>query len=203
MKTLICMGDSLTEGTDMPVGHAWPALVGNALNIRVTNCGIGGDTTAGMLARFYPEVIAAQPDFTLIIGGTNDLWWGIEINTILANLFSMVVQARRHRIAPVIGLPLPIDVDAARQYEFSPPWGGYDRFTGQMDRLIEKTGHCAAESEVSLVDLHRPFLSGDGKVRSDMFLPDGLHPNRAGQRMVANAIERTFSSDFLFRSQET
>ncbi len=200
MKTLICMGDSLTEGADIPVGHTWPALVANALNIEVINCGIGGDTTAGMLARFYPEVVAGKPAFALIMGGTNDLWWGLTINTILANLFSMVVQARHHGITPAICLPLPVNTRLARQNDFSPPWRGYDRFTEEMDRLIEKIAIHAAESEAALIDLHRPFVSADGNVRFDLFLPDGLHPNRDGHRNIAAAIGNGFHLHFHFQA---
>jgi lysophospholipase L1-like esterase len=78
MTTMICIGDSLTEGTDIPVGHTWPALVANALSLEVINCGIGGDTTNGMLSRFYPDVVDRRPAFVFIMGGTNDLWWGWE-----------------------------------------------------------------------------------------------------------------------------
>ena len=123
MKTMVCIGDSLTEGTDIPTGHTWPALVANALGIDVINCGIGGDTTTGMLSRFYPEVVDTKPAFVFIMGGTNDLWWNWEVNTILGNLFSMIVQARHYGIAPVIGLPIPVNVTAARANDFSPPRG--------------------------------------------------------------------------------
>lgn len=47
MKTIICIGDSLTEGADTPVGHTWPDLAANTLNIDVINCSIGGDTSGG------------------------------------------------------------------------------------------------------------------------------------------------------------
>jgi lysophospholipase L1-like esterase len=80
MKTMIYIGDSLTAATDIPVGHAWPALVTNNLNRTVINRGIGGDTTAGMLALFFPDVVADKPAFVFIMGGTNDLWWGWEVN---------------------------------------------------------------------------------------------------------------------------
>ena len=190
MKTLICMGDSLTEGADIPVGHTWPVLVGNALNIEVINCGIGGDTTAGMLARLHPEVIAKGPAMALIMGGTNDLWWGLPINAVLANLFSMVFQCRHYDITPAIGLPPPVHTALADQNAFSPPWDGYDRFGRQMDRLVETLTLQATESEVVLINLYRPFVSPTGMVKENLYLPDGLHPNRSGhQTMAAVMIE--------------
>jgi len=200
MKALVCMGDSLTEGADIPVGHTWPSLVSNALEVDVINCGIGGDTTTGMLARFYPEVVAKMPAFVLIMGGTNDLWWGLEVNTVLGNLFSMVFQARHHGIAPVIGLPLPINVAAARVADFSPPSEGYDRFVKKMDTLLEALVFHTTESGVALIDLHQPFLSGKGKIRDDLFLPDGLHPNPSGHQTVASTICDGFRKWFQFHT---
>ena len=185
MKTMICIGDSLTEGADIPVGHRWPSLVANRLAIDVVNRGIGGDTTAGMLSRFFAQVVDAGPTWVFIMGGTNDLWWGWDPQIVLGNLFSMVFQARHHGIAVVLASPPPIHVAAARNGEFSPPHGGYDRFVERMDRLVDALVRHAGESDVALVDLHRPFLSAAGGVQDDLFLSDGLHPNAAGHRAIA------------------
>ena len=198
MKTMVCMGDSLTEGVDIPAGHTWPALVSNALDLDIINCGIGGDTTQGMLARFYPEVVISKPEFVLIMGGTNDLWWGWEVNTILGNLFSMIYQARHHGIVPVIGLPLPVDVPAAQASDFAPPQGGYGRFAEKLEEMAEELTGRASESEVAIIDLHRLFLADSGQVHSDLFLPDGLHANRAGHLVIAKKIIAVFRQDFIF-----
>lgn len=199
MRTLICVGDSLTEGTDIPAGHTWPELVGNALNMEVVNGGIGGDTTTGMMARFHPEVVARKPAFVFIMGGTNDLWWGQSINTVLANLFAMIVQARHHSIAPVLALPPPVHLELAGGNDFSPPRDGYGGFTEQMQRLLKEITHYADESDVALVDLQRPFVSQTGEIETTLFLPDGLHPNREGHQKMATAIVQTFCRDLFFR----
>jgi lysophospholipase L1-like esterase len=196
MKTLICIGDSLTQGADIPVGHAWPALTANALNLKAVNAGIGGDTTQGMLARFYPEVVAARPDFVFIMGGTNDLWWGWEVNTVLGNLFSLVVQARHHGIAPIVGLPLPVNVTAAKAADLSPPLDGYDRLSQKLEALVEALIFHATESEVVVVDLYRPFLDETDKVRSELFLPDGLHPDTAGHQIIATTLVNALQQHF-------
>ena len=46
MKRILCHGDSLTEGTDIEAAYRWPSLMQNALGAKVSNTGIGGDTTA-------------------------------------------------------------------------------------------------------------------------------------------------------------
>ena len=200
MKTLICMGDSLTEGSDIPVGHTWSELAGNALNIEVVNGGIGGDTSAGMLARFHGQLSARKPSFVFILGGTNDLWWGWEVNTVLGNLFSMVVQARHQGAAPVIGLPLPVNIPAAKAAGFSPPMDGYDRFIEKLEALVDALIVHASESEVVLVDLHGPFLTDQRIIKEALFLPDGLHPNRAGHQVIADAVVAAFRQDFGFNA---
>ncbi|MGD9310840.1 MAG: GDSL-type esterase/lipase family protein [Desulfosarcina sp.] len=198
MKKLVCIGDSLTEGLDIPVGHSWPVLVANALDLEVINCGIGGDTTGGMLARYYQAVLLNKPDIVFIMGGTNDLWWGFQVNVILGNLFSMVVQARHHGIAPAIGLPMPVNTAAAKAADFSPPLDGFERFTEKMEALLEGLIFHATESDISIIDLHRPFLTTKKRIRTDRFLADGLHPDKTGHQLIADEMAAVFRRDFNF-----
>jgi len=198
MKRLACMGDSLTEGADLITGHTWPSLVGNALTLNVSNFGIGGDTTQGMLSRFYPEVIQFKPDYVLIMGGTNDLWWDWEVKTIMGNIFSMSFQARYHNITPIIGLPMPVDVESAQKAGFSPPLQGYERLVEMLTDLVNKLKTYATDSEIPVVDLHQPFLRDDQKADSTMFLDDGLHPNQKGHQLIADSIIRSFRELFRF-----
>ncbi len=198
MKQLACMGDSITEGADFVKGHTWPALVGNACALDVTNFGIGGDTTPGMLARFYPEVIQLKPDYVFIMGGTNDLWWDWEVKTILGNIFSMCFQARYHDITPIIGLPIPVDVESARNTDFSGPLQGYERMTEMLAELVDKLTTYATDSEIPVVDVHRPFLGDDQQAISTMYLDDGLHPNQKGHQLIAAGIIRSLREIFRF-----
>ena len=191
MKRLACMGDSITEGADFVTGHTWPSLVGNACALDVTNFGIGGDTTQGMLSRFYPDVIQLKPDYVFIMGGTNDLWWDWEVKTILGNIFSMSFQARYHDITPVIGLPIPVDVESA-QDEGAGPFQGYEKLVETLVELVDKLTIYAADSEIPVVDAHRPFLDDDQKAKNSLFLDDGLHPNQEGHLLIADSITRSF-----------
>jgi len=56
----------------------------------------------------------------------------------------------------------------------------------------------ATKSEVTVVDLHHPFLEENRQVRTDLFLPDGLHPNKVGHRTIAKAITSAFRRDLNF-----
>lgn len=50
------------------------------LRVSVQNRGIGGDTSAGMLSRLYFDVVQQRPDIVIFMGGTNDLWWDLDLN---------------------------------------------------------------------------------------------------------------------------
>jgi acyl-CoA thioesterase I len=196
MHEIACIGDSITEGADIDKGFRWTTLVGNALKLGVHNCGIGGDTTQGMLSRFYPEVLSIKPYYVIIMGGTNDLWWDLDIRTILSNLFSIVCQARYHDITPIIGIPLPIDLCAAQKQDYAPPLKGYKQFNEKLKYLVNILADMAASNEVPIVHGHRVFCSEGGEIFQDLYLPDGLHPNRHGHRKLALQVIEMMRQEF-------
>jgi lysophospholipase L1-like esterase len=65
-RRVVFLGDSITQGwfdkhPDFFTGHGFLGR------------GIGGQTTAQMLARFWPDVIALQPAAVHVLAGTNDI----------------------------------------------------------------------------------------------------------------------------------
>ncbi|MGD2184876.1 MAG: GDSL-type esterase/lipase family protein [Desulfobacterales bacterium] len=185
MKTLVCHGDSLTEGSDLNAQSVWPLLVESRLHIKVINSGIGGDTTGGLLSRFYHDVIQRHPDYVLIMGGTNDLWWDLDLKLIQANIFTMTCQAEYHHIVPLIGLPVPMIVERARKQDFMTPQGGYDKCTEKLAGLVNRLMRLAKQNAVACLDFYHPFFNDSGTVQEKFFLEDGLHPNTAGHRLIA------------------
>lgn len=185
MKTLVCHGDSLTEGSDLDRKFIWPFLVENRLPIKVINSGIGGDTTGGLLSRFYQDVVQHRPDYVLIMGGTNDLWWDLDAKLIQANIFTMTCQAEYHNIVPLVGLPLPMIVERARQQDFMAPEGGYKKCAEKLARLVNTLTRSAQQSDIACLDFYHPFYNASGSVQEKFFLEDGLHPNKAGHRLMA------------------
>jgi acyl-CoA thioesterase I len=200
MKRIICHGDSLTEGTDIEEAYRWPSLLQNALGTEVINTGIGGDTTAGLLSRFATDVIPLKPDVVILMGGTNDFWWDLPVNIVLANLFSMAYQARFHGIAPLFGLPMPFDGDQAVKQPYSPPEGGYDNLLVKVKALGEKLKTGARESDIPVLDFHRLFMDDDHQLCSHLFLDDGVHANRQGHRQMAELAASQMGQLFLLKT---
>lgn len=69
--TLVCFGDSITEGM---IGASYVERLRARLpGVRVVNAGINGDTVLHLLRRAERDVIARQPDLVTIMIGLNDL----------------------------------------------------------------------------------------------------------------------------------
>jgi lysophospholipase L1-like esterase len=198
MKTIVCHGDSLTEGSDIEKTYTWPLLVENKVNVNVVNSGIGGDTSGGLLSRFYDDVIRHRPEIVLILGGTNDLWWDLDINLIQANIFAMTCQAQYHNIAPVVGLPLPLCMDNIQHQEMMAPVAGWEKCVHKLAELIEALSFSAKESDIACLDFYHPFLDKNGRVLEKYFLEDGLHPNRKGHLLMAERLVALLRSTFYF-----
>ena len=190
MFSLICHGDSLTEAVDLEPAYRWPTLVRLRLGWTVRNTGIGGDTTAGLLARFGYDVLRHRPDAVIIMGGTNDLWWGLDHPLVLSHLFAMCCQAQHHDVAPLLATPLPIFCSPLEQSDMLPPPGGYDALLAKIGSLAEEMRTAAKSSDIPCIDFFGAFHGEDGQVRTEAFLEDGLHPNAEGHRLMADGVVR-------------
>ncbi len=119
MKTvspyLVCFGDSLTAGyqaaphgfgviEDAPYGGFIQEWVGGRARIVVS--GICGELTSEMVKRFQRDVIQVGPQATVILGGANDLGWGVLPGQICENLREMYRLALAAGIEPV-GVTVP------------------------------------------------------------------------------------------------
>ena len=198
MKKIICLGDSLTEGAGLEPQRTWPALVANGLaGAEVLNQGIGGDTTGGMLARFAPLVVPQQPDLVVILGGCNDLWFGLDPRIIAANLFAVVSQAKYHKIAPLLATPLPFVSEIVETQPWLPPPEGYGAMARQLEQLRDALTTAAGHSEILCLDLHTEFCDSDGNVQRRYFMEDGLHPNYPGHQRIARALLRVLRAELL------
>ena len=87
---IVFAGDSVTdmesaqpvgEGLFDNVGRSYVRIIENMLSavypevhVRVTNAGIGGNTSRDLLARFDRDVVQLNPDWVSICIGINDVW---------------------------------------------------------------------------------------------------------------------------------
>jgi lysophospholipase L1-like esterase len=172
---LLCLGDSLTEGYGIEAGHTWVNLVKRDLKIEVINAGISGDTTSGMLARCERLLLEHQPTYIIILGGTNDLWFGLKDEFIISNIQAISRHAKYYGTEALIGLP-------TLSYNLN-----------ELNFIHENYSECIRHFRTTLIHYceleDKPYIDFAINMASQHFLDDGLHPNEDGQIiMKENAI---------------
>lgn len=133
----------------------------------VTNAGINGDTTSGGLLCIASLL---QPDVGVLVLalGANDGLRGVPLATVEENLARVIQVAQGRDIAVLLcGMETPPtrSLDYTLQFHFIYP------------RLAQRFG-------VPLV----PFLLQGVALISAMNGPDGVHPNAAGARRIAETV---------------
>ncbi len=175
------MGDSLTEGYGIPQTTRWSDLLQRDLEIEIINQGISGDTTAGMLARFQTDVLSEKPTHVIIMGGTNDLSFGLSPKLILSNYHSMLRHARRAGIITIIGLPTTIFHEGIKDEDDPLLFTPLLQLSKQIDAFREQLEIYAKDQELPLIDFSK-------NMTPELFLSDGVHPNEKGNLvMMKNA----------------
>ncbi len=179
MKNIIFFGDSLTAGYGLPAAASFPARIQEKLDAaslayRALNYGVSGETSAGGRQRL-PGVLARHaPDIFVLALGANDGLRGIAVRETVANLRHILAEVRRQFPAArlvLAGLQVPFDLG---------PLGvpGLTRYAQEFGGLFRQL----AEAEnVAFV----PSLLAGVLGRPELNLPDRVHPNAAGQHLLA------------------
>jgi len=176
--TIVALGDSLTAGYGLSRQQAYPALVAEKMRaagyeFEVINAGSSGDTTAGGLRRL-PAILRAHKkiDIFILELGINDAFRGVPIEQIRANLQAIIDQVRaRHPTAAIViaGMQLP---------DFSS-----DDYVGAFGGIF---GAVAEKNHATLI----PYLLEGVGGNPELNQWDRVHPNAAGQRVLAENVWR-------------
>src|SRR6266849_2057315 len=176
MKTFLVLGDSLSGGFGLKPSEAYPALLANklraaGLNFQVTNASQPGGTNDGGLARL-PGHLNRKIDIFILELGVNDAFRGVPVDQIQDNLQQMIdkVKERNPNVRVVIaGMQLPNYTS--------------DDYVSAFGKMF---GHLAAKSGGALVPYLLDGVAGDPSLN----LPDGIHPNADGQKILAKNVWR-------------
>lgn len=171
-RVVVTLGDSLTAGLGVAADEAWPALIEERLRregfpYRVVNAGVSGDTTAGGLRR-VDWVLRSRPEVAVVALGANDGLRGLATGAMESNLVALVerLQAGGVRVL-VAGMQVPPNYGAA-----------YSRaFSGVFPDVARRTGSALM-----------PFLLDGVAADPRLNQADGIHPNAAGHRAIAEHL---------------
>ena len=171
-RVVVALGDSLTAGFGVAGDEAWPALIETRLKregypYRVVNAGVSGDTTAGGLRR-VDWVLRNRPEVAVVALGANDGLRGLGTDAMEANLLAIVERLRAGGARVLVaGMEVPPNYGAA-----------YARaFRGVFPDVARRTGAALM-----------PFLLDGVAADPRLNLADGIHPNAAGHRAIAERV---------------
>jgi lysophospholipase L1-like esterase len=165
--SIVMLGDSITEAAP------WDELTGCR---SMLNRGIGGDTTAGVLARL-DDVVKLRPRAIFLLIGVNDIALGVPREQTLDNYRRILDRLDAASVRTFVAYVLPV----ARSYA---KWRNNDGITALNAAIA---GLVAGRARTTAIDL-RPLVSGsDGFLREDLSY-DGLHLSAEGYAIWRDAI---------------
>ena len=137
------------------------------LRYRIDNQGVSGDTSTDGLARI-DNVIGEKPALVILEFGGNDGLRGIPVEATRQNLEQMIERLKTARIPVVLlGITLPPNYGP----EYVKP------FTAMFPEVAKQYGL-----------RFMPFLLLHVYRNPSLMQPDGIHPNGAGNRIVAEDV---------------
>jgi len=168
---VLAMGDSNTGSGNYPGVAPWPSvLAGIEAEWTMINSGVRGERSSGGSARIGGQLNRHRPDVVVIMYGANNAIMG-DMGGYANDIRNMIRASKAAGAKVVLGNTLPMA-------------GARVIFNGRVNTLNAQLAAIAKDEGVVLVDLNREFR-GDAAAQR---LPDGLHPDADGVRIIAVAM---------------
>ena len=186
---IVALGDSTTAGTPAfksprespPKGSGdetsqyayW--LMRAHPDWEIVNQGINAQRSDQIAARFEADVIAQKPAVVVIIAGVNDVYQGRPAQQVKDQLAAMYKRAHDAGIRVIAGTIIPYNTATA------------DQNARMKDINDWIRSQARADPGVLFVDTRAAVAAPDNPDKL-VSSPDGLHPDAAGYRKMAEAI---------------
>ena len=175
------IGDSITQGWEGRGSNVWKQFYGSR---RALNFGVSGDQTQHVLWRFENgQLDGVKAKVAIVMIGTNnsnknkDGTDSYTDEDILAGVTAIVQQIRARQPETKV-LLLGI---FPRAKTFSPQRGKLLQVNQALEKLDDG-------KHIFYLDLGSKFIENDGTISKNI-MPDALHPNEAGYKIWASAME--------------
>ncbi|MGZ5937053.1 MAG: arylesterase [Rhizomicrobium sp.] len=169
---ILALGTSLTQGLGVPPGLDLTAVLearlkGSGLDVKMINAGVSGDTSAGGLARLDWS-LADRPQAAIIELGSNDALRGQSPAQTEKNLSMILARLKAEHVAVLLtGMKAPRNLGP--------------EYAAQFDAIYPKL---AKRFGV----LFYPFILDGVAANPKLNQADGIHPNQAGVKIIADRM---------------
>lgn len=173
-KTILFFGNSLTAGYGIEPEDTFAGIIQQRidsleLNYTIINGGLSGETTASGLNRLDWFLEDEPYIFMLELGG-NDGLRGIDLKETRENLRKIIQSIReKHPNTHILLAGMQIPPNMGQTY------------TAEFQTIFPEL---AEEENVRLIPFLLEGVAGDPTLN----LPDGIHPNEKGHRLVAETV---------------
>lgn len=174
--TVLFFGTSLTAGYGLQPDEAFPAIIESKASqagvpITAVNAGLSGETSAGALRRI-DWALKTRADVIVIETGANDALRGLSVESAKSNIEQIVAKAKRAQPdARIVLVEMLAPPNLGRSYTV-----GFQNMYSAVAR----------QEKLVLV----PFFLDGVAGRPELNQADGVHPNAAGARLVADNVWR-------------
>lgn len=174
-KTIIAIGDSLTDGTghEGVQGTYVERLAFQLPDYNVKNEGIGGQNTSQMLLRFE------SASYTIIWGGVNDIYQGVPIGQTESNLQKMYDLAHFHG-GKVVAITI------------SPSGGNVKWSQDKQDKTLELNRWILASDADYKIDAYTLLVGTEPYLKPEYDF-DGTHLRSMGYEKLTQEIINIFN----------
>ena len=187
---IVAMGDSTTAGTpafqspreappkgsgDETSQYAYWLMKAHP-DWDVINQGVNAQRSDVIAGRFDEDVLAKKPAIVVIIAGVNDVYQGRPAQHVKEQLAGMYRRAQKAGIKVIAGTIIPYNSATADQNARMHEINDWIRAQAQVDPRI------------LFVDT-RAAVAAPGQPDQLISSPDGLHPDAAGYKRMADVIE--------------
>lgn len=173
-KTIIFYGDSLTAGYGLAPENAFPAVVAEIIeksgkDFKVVNAGVSGETSSGGLTRI-DWILHQHIDIFILELGANDGLRGIPPEKTIENLMGIINKLKStYPDCTIIIAGMMVPPNMGQDYA--------NKFANIYTKIVKSTNAAFI-----------PFLLEGVAGDPDLNLPDGIHPNTEGHKIVAKNI---------------
>jgi acyl-CoA thioesterase-1 len=169
---ILGLGTSLTQGLGVPPGFDLTAVLetrlrASGLDVKFINAGVSGDTSAGGLARLDWS-LADHPQAAIIELGSNDALRGLAPAETEKNLAAILIRLKGAHVAVLLtGMKAPRNLGPEYDAQFD---AIYPRLAKRFDVLFY------------------PFILDGVAADPKLNQADGIHPNPAGVKIIADRM---------------
>lgn len=178
---IICFGDSITRGYDVPYGRGWVEICDASIEgINFTNYGVDGCSVQAMIYNIENWALTAVSDPTrhiFLMCGTNDILQGRDSAYVFKTLVKAIELAST-KGQVIIGLETQIDSDM----------DGLDLVVREVNEQLKAY---AEAHDIKVIDFYTTLFEAD-QIGQIVFAGE-VHPNELGYRLMAYKALEVFT----------